>query len=281
MTQDDPEEELLLAMEALRQGKHPREFATDSRFYVLGLAGNSARIAVRFWQVDSIAAVADRIGAHYQDLDLQPRGPRDAEFPSASQLLRETALLGKSENIAPTLSAAFLRSVLNGGAYPQGLLSTVLRRIRSDGRVSYLRVALVKAIVNRQARLTGKGKEVDVKLNQESTDIPYRLGRLFAALERIQQDANPSIKATIKDRYFGAASASPATVFGQLLRLSQHHIQKADKRPYHEKLIQDVVGEIEGFPNQLSLQEQGRFALGYYHQRQWFYTKKEERGGTE
>ncbi len=281
MAQDDPEEEILLAMKALRHGGHPREFETDGRFYVLGLAGNSARIAIRFWQVDSIGAVADRIGAHFRDLDLEPPGPRDPVFPSAGQLLRETAVLGKSENIAPTLSAAFIRSVLNGGAYPQGLLSAILRRIRSDGRISYLRAALIKAIVNRQARLTHKGKEVHVKLDQDSPDVPYRLGRLFAVLERIQQDANPAIKATIKDRYFGAASASPATVYGQLLRLSQHHIQKADKRPYHEKLIQDVVGGINSFPKQLSLEEQGRFALGYYHQRQWFYTKKEERGGTE
>ena len=116
-----------------------------------------------------------------------------------------------------------------------------------------------------------------MKLDKSSTNAPYLLGRLFAVLERIQQDANPGIKATIKDRYYGAASATPASVFGQLLRLSASHIKKADKRPYHESLIQEVIGEIGDLPKQLNLEDQGRFALGYYHQRQWFYTKKEDR----
>ena len=276
MNEEQPTAEVKVALDSIRLGKKPRELELSVPFHVLGLTGNSARIAIRFWYSSSISEMADRIGRHFQDLRVIG-SERDREYPGLNQLLRDTAPLGKFDRISPTLSSAMMRSILTDTPYPHGLIAAILDRIRSDGRITYLRAALIKAVLARGARLSKRGKEVTVKLDKSSTSVPYLLGRLFAILERIQEDANPGIKATIKDRYYGAASATPASVFGQLVRLSASHIKKADKRPYHEGLIQEVLGEIGELPKQLNLEDQGRFALGYYHQRQWFFTKKEDR----
>lgn len=276
MNEEEPTKEVKVALDSIRLGKKPKELQLTVPFYVLGLTGNSARIAIRFWYASSISEMADRIGRHFDDLRIVG-SERDQMYPGVNQLLRDTAPLGKFDRISPTLSSAMMRAILTDTPYPNGLLAAILDRIRSDGRMTYLRAALTKAVLARKFRLSKRGEEVTVKLDKSSTNAPYLLGRLFAILERIQQDANPGIKATIKDRYYGAASATPASVFGQLLRLSASHIKKADKRPYHESLIQEVIGEIGDLPKQLNLEDQGRFALGYYHQRQWFYTKKEDR----
>ena len=114
-------------------------------------------------------------------------------------------------------------------------------------------------------------------LNRDETNTAYRLGRLFAALEKAQQQAIPGANTTIKDRYYGSASATPRTVFPQLLRLAQHHIQKAEYGRATDKIIEDIIHGIEAFPAHLSLDEQGLFALGYYHQRQNFYIKSDEK----
>ncbi len=276
MNEDEPTTEVKMALDSIRLGKKPKELQLTVPFYVLGLTGNSARISIRFWYSSSISEIADRIGRHFGDLRIVG-SERDPEYPGLNQLLRDTAPLGKFDRISPTLSSAMMRAMLTDTPYPNGLLAAILDRIRSDGRITYLRAALTKAVLTRKTRLNQRVEEVTVKLDKSSTNVPYLLGRLFAILERIQEDANPGIKATIKDRYYGAASATPASVFGQLVRLSASHIKKADKRPYHESLIQGVMSEIGELPKQLNLEDQGRFALGYYHQRQWFFTKKEDR----
>lgn len=283
------EPDLQVAVEALRQGKELPALQSHEPFYLLGLAGNSARLAVRFWHVGTVGELGDRLSRHFTDLKLQPQFEAQDTLPSIPNLLRETAVLGRMDNIPSGVAAGFVRSVFLDAPYPPAILSLVLNRIRSDasndprrgGRVSFRRAALLKAYLSRNHRLFKRGEEVTVALNTTSNDVPYVLGRLFAVLERIQMDANPGIKATITDRYFGAASAMPASVFGQLLRLSKSHIKKADKRPYHEGLLQEVMAKIEAFPRHLSLEDQARFALGYYHQRKWFFTKKEEREERE
>ncbi len=277
------------ALKALASGRPAGdeldELEEDVRFFILGLAApGKARLTVRFWLVSTLGELLERVGQHYRDLAIEPASDREPPLPSMHGLLRETAAEGKTENMQPELAAALARAVLTGGPYPTPLLPRVLERIRADHknprRVTHGRAALIKAHLNRKRRLTGNhnAMEVHMSLNTEETNVGYRLGRLFAALEKAQQDAlGRNINATIKDRFFGAASASPGGTFPQLLRLAQHHITKAEYGGFIDTIIEDILQEIERFPPRLTLDDQGRFALGYYHQRNTFYKKKTEK----
>jgi len=169
-----------------------------------------------------------------------------------------------------------MRSILTGSAYPQSLLTAIITRIRADQTINYLRAAMIKAYLCRQFRNNSISKEVSMALDKDSTNIAYNLGRLFAVLEKSQKDAIPGANTTIKDRYYGAASATPRTVFPQLLRLAQHHIQKAEYGRRNDGLIEEIMQGIQEFPAHLRLDEQGLFAIGYYHQRQAFFAKAEQ-----
>jgi CRISPR-associated protein Csd1 len=257
-------------------------FTADSepnRFYVLGLAPNAARISVRFWIVDTVAGMADKIVQHFEDLRIA-RGPRNKEILPLWRLLACTAVQDKSENVPPNLAGDTMRAILNGLLYPQTLLQAVVRRIRVEHDVTYARASLIKACINRRTRFDNPQikEELNVSLDTRNTNIGYRLGRLFAALEKIQAEANPGINATIRDRFYGAASGTPVTVFSNLMRLKNHHLAKLDRpgrRTYFEKLIAEIMDSVEDFPAHLSLADQGRFAIGYYHQTRQFWTKKE------
>jgi len=181
--------------------------------------------------------MAARIGQHFRDLAIVRRYDNDPEFPAIWQLLRQTAVQGKSENIPPMLAGTVMRSILTGAAYPQTLLSAIISRIRADQEINYLRAAIIKACLIRKFRISKEMKEVKMALDKESKDIAYRLGRLFAVLEKAQMDAVPGANTTIKDRFYGSASATPRVVFPQLLRLSQHHTQKAERGRWYDKLI--------------------------------------------
>jgi CRISPR-associated protein Csd1 len=242
----------------------------EVRFYILGLSPNNARLAVRFWNVTSFGKLAERVGRYFRDMEVERQYPEDPEYPPLWRILLETAPLRKSENVPPLLAGALMRAILTGAPYPQSLFTTILGRIRADQTINYLRAAIVKACINRNYR-----KEISMSLDIERTDCAYRLGRLFALLEKAQKDAvNPT--ATIKDRYFSSASATPAAVFPQLLRLGQHHISKAEYGGYTDSLIAEVVDGIDEFPKHLSLEDQGLFTLGYYHQRNAFFRKSEK-----
>jgi CRISPR-associated protein Csd1 len=171
-----------------------------------------------------------------------------------------------------------MRAIITGSPYPQMLYSSIIRRIRADRQVRYFRAAMIKACLNRNTRagIDPLTKELVMSLDPERPEPTYHLGRVFAELEKVQEDALPGINATIKDRYFGAASATPASVFPRLIRMSQHHFGKFEggKRTYHEKRIQEILGHVDEFPSHLSLRDQGLFAIGYYHQRQDIFTKK-------
>ncbi len=245
----------------------------DTRFYVLGLAPNAARIAVRFWHVKTVGELAVNIRRHFDDLRIV-HAPHEPETLSLFRLLVATAMLGKSENIPPNLGGDVMRSVIEGLPYPQTLLSGAIRRIRAEQEITYPRAAIIKACINRQS---GK-EELKVALDENNTNTAYRLGRLFAVLERIQERANPGINATIRDRYYGAASGTPVTVFSTLLKLKNHHLAKLENKGEainYEKLLGQIIDGVIDFPAQLALQDQGRFAIGYYHQRQAFFTKSE------
>jgi CRISPR-associated protein Csd1 len=265
-------------LEAVRAGKRPSSVEDDSmRFHILGLAPNASRIAVRFWYSDSVRTVNSHIGKHFADLALVREYDSQAEYPGIWQLLIETAPLRKTDKINPNLSGAFMRSILQATPYPASLLASVVERIRADHDVNYYRAALVKGVLTRNY----EKREVTMALNEDSKDVAYRLGRLFAVLEKAQEDVIPGANATIKDRFFGSASATPSVVFPQLIRLSQHHLAKDDEKGRKinkEKLIQAILDGIEadeGFPAHLTLEKQGMFTLGYYHQRKAFFTKRE------
>jgi CRISPR-associated protein Csd1 len=244
-------------------------------FYILGLAPNASRLSVRFWHVDQYGKFLDKIGQHYIDLAIVKSFENEPDFISIGMILRETAPAGDAKRIPPLLGGVLMRSILTGMPYPQVLYNSILSRIRADQKVNYVRAAIIKACLARNRRYYNKGNEVDITmaLNEQNTNVGYRLGRLFALLEKAQEEANPGLNATIKDRYFGAASASPGTVFPILLRLTQHHIAKAENGRTTDKRIEEVLGGIDSFPAHLNLEEQGLFVLGYYHQRQALIAK--------
>lgn len=273
---DDPDRNTR-AVESLYRSLQTGGFATDSdttRFFVLGLAPNAARISIRFWQVGTVAELSGRIRQHFNALEIARPG-YEKRYLSLFRLLVNTAALGKSENIPPNLAGDTMRAILSGSPYPATLLQAAVRRIRAEQEVNYPRAALIKACINRSS----KKEELKVSLDENNTNTAYRLGRLFAVLERIQERASPNINTTIRDRYYGAASGSPVTVFSTLLKLKNHHIAKLNKGEAvnQEKLIGAIMNEgidgALGFPPTLSLPDQGRFAIGYYHQRLAFFTK--------
>lgn len=240
----------------------------DVGFHVLGLSPNASRLSVRFWISGTAIEMIARVAAHQQRLEIA-RAPNDLDVIPLWLILAQTAR--ESKEIQPLLGGALLRSVLTGGKYPISLLSAIVRRIRAEQDIRHIKAAAIKAVLNHN-----HDKEISVMLDVERSEDSYHLGRLFACLERAQEDALPGLNATIKDRYFGAASATPATVFPRLVRLSQHHLAKLDggKKVVAERRIQEVIGRVNAFPRHLGLVDQGLFAIGYYHQRQDFFTKK-------
>ena len=249
----------------------------QNRFFVLGLSPNAARASVRFWHVGTIAEYSAHIIQHFSDLELQ-HAPHQRDHLSLWELLRSTALLGKSENIQPNLGGDWMRCILAGLPYPESLFQSTLRRIHAEHEVSYPRAKILKACLNRKTRFQNQSeKEMTVSLDKENKNPGYRLGRLFAALEKIQEGASSSINTTIRDRYYSAASGTPASVMPILMRLKNHHLAKLEKGRsiYFERLLGEIMNDVNDFPSQLNMQDQGRFAIGYYHQRQAFFTKSE------
>ena len=244
----------------------------DTRFFVLGLVPNAARLSVRFWHQDTIGAIARRIGEHWRDLRLEP-APWTVR-PAMWHLLLETAAQRKADNIPPTLGGALMRAILTGGRYPHSLLAAVVARMRADKDINGRRVAICKACLVRDHRLGFEDEDVSMSLDPNETNPAYRLGRLFAVYEGVQRAALGNVNATIKDRYFGAASSTPASVFPLLERNSANHLaslrkgEKGGLAHWFEREIDSIVGGLNtAFPRSLHLEEQGRFAIGYHHQR--------------
>ena len=237
----------------------------DTRFYVLGLSPNAARISVRFWHDGTVAEMEQRFADWFENLRIA-HGDKEQEHLSLWRLLCSLASQGKTENIPPNLAGAVMRSILEGTLYPTTLLSSALVRIKAEQNVGYPRAKLIKAFLNHNYK-----RKLTMSLDKDNTNIGYRLGRLFAMLEKIQEIANPGINATIRDKFYASASATPMAVFGNLMRLSGHHLSKLDSekkglRIWLEKQVEEIMSEISSFPAHLSLEDQGMFAIGYYHQ---------------
>ena len=286
MTPPDDEQQSQKVFDILEQiakGRPLQEIAPDlspdTRFYILGLAPNAARISIRFWLDTTFGQLAANLAQHWQDLALEPRPWKTV--PSVWRLLLQTAVLGKSENISPVLAGEMMRAVIGGTLYPMSLLAQLIARIRADGDANGLRVAMIKAVLQRRFRKGLIHEEVSMSLNTESRNQAYLLGRLFAVLERIQYQALGELNAGIADRYYGSASAVPFSDFPRLLSGAKHHLSRLrkDKAGMAVNLDKDL-GEIiamlpETFPRHLSIDEQGRFAIGYYQQKQSYFAKKD------
>ena len=283
---------LKVLYQAAQSGKFTRGEA-DTRFHVLGLAPNAARIAIRFWETAPAHELAKRIARHFDDITIA-RAPHDPEHLSLFRLLTALAVQGKADNIPPNLGGEVMRAILEGLPYPASLLNLAVQRCRAEQKPTYARAAVIKASLNRLIRHANQTtshteKEFQIMLDPTNTNPAYRFGRLFAVLEKIQEESaggTGKLNATIRDRYYGAASSSPSTVFPMLLKLKNHHVSKLDERgkkmlyrAFNDNRPDDYVGQVLNYvsdiPNHLTLQNQGRFALGYYHQRQAFFTKSD------
>ena len=271
-------------LDRLRRGERLADvepkLAEGVRFYILGLAPNAARLSVRFYWEDDFGQLTLNYQKHIADTAIEPP-PRDG-YPPLWRYLVELAVLNKRENVPPNLAGEWMRSILTGSPYPMTLLATVLMRIRADGEVNGLRASILKSVLIRNFK-----KEAPVALDPEFKESKgYLLGRLFAVYEAVQRAAlGDNVNATIKDKYYGAASASPQKVFATLDSGAQNHFSKIRKsRPGQavnlEKLILSIMDLMspagDPFPAFLNAPEQGLFGLGYYHQRSDFFRKRDD-----
>jgi CRISPR-associated protein Csd1 len=279
---DDPDEnskEVKALFYSIQTGKINTD--GDTLFYVLGLAPNAARISVRFWKNGKVIDFASNLAKHFSDLEIVRSIKDEKEYFTLFNLLSNISFEYKVDNAPPNLAGKIIESVLDGTKYPDTLQQQCIRRIRAEQHVNRIRAAILKAYLNRKCENTNTNeKRITMALDQENKNQGYLCGRLFAVLEKIQEDAQPGINSTIKDRFYGAASSTPVTVFGRLLNLSNHHLGKlsAGSKTYYEIKIQEIMDGISsnGIPSQLSLDDQSRFAIGYYHQRQDLFTKKDK-----
>lgn len=253
----------------------------DDRFYILGLAPNSARIAVVYWSECSLKEFAGTILRHFNDMEIIDTRKDGKPYMGIKDMLAAVTLNGKQSEATPNLPEAVVKSIFQGTPYPFTLFSACIRRIRAESgnkdknAIRIARIAIIKAYLN---RINDNEKKIDTMLDKSNTNQGYLCGRLFAVLDKIQEDANGI--SSIRERYMNAASATPASVFATILNLSSHHMEKLaneSRRIFYEKIKQEIIDKIPatGFPAHLDLQDQGRFFIGYYHQRQDFFTKKE------
>lgn len=287
----DNQEELKGLFERIQEGKpiiiKGNELNPEQRFFILGLAPNAARLSVRFFYENSFGKILTNISEHYKRMEIIKPKWEENQYLGVQEMLFET-VNKKSTDKKPISNMATMtfRAILSGDRYPARLYSDTLIRIRAEQdekKLSWKRMSIIKTYLIHNYKW--KEGENYMGLNEESNDIAYVLGRLFSVLESIQADANPGIQATIRDRYFNSACGTPASVFPVLIKLKNSHMKKIGRekegtKKYYEKLFADImwkINEQEGFPKRLSLEEQGKFALGYYHQIQKKYEKREEK----
>ncbi len=293
--------------QSVESGAYSTPDQKDIRFYILGLSPNAARISIRFWHMDTLDETAKRFKQYFEDLSIchadqemdhlpirvllestvrEKEDKKSDKIPpnlaANSKTKQEFKADKKSDKIPPNLAGNMMRSILEDLPFPESLLRIILLLFKADHKISYARVKLLKAFINRKLRINNPSNErsITMSLDTENNNIGYLLGRLFAVLEKIQLEASPGLNSTIKDRYYAAASSTPISVFGKLMRMKNYHIEKLEnqgRKIWFEQLLGEIISKFSTFPATLSLEDQGRFAIGYYHQNRDFYTSKTEK----
>ena len=251
----------------------------DDRFYIAGLAPGKARIAVVYWAELPLKDFAHAILRHFEDMEIIDARKEKKPYMALKSILATVTLGGKLKDITPNLPDAVIKSIFQGLPYPDTLYYSCLHRIRAElpkskqdkPPVSITRAAILKAYLNR--KYTNQ-KPIQIMLDKENTNQGYLCGRLFAVIDKLQNDANHIH--SIRERYMNAASSTPATVFATILNLSAIHannLNNEGSRIFYDKLKQEIISKInaDGFPSHLDLQDQGRFFVGYYQQMQSFF----------
>lgn len=253
----------------------------DDKFFILGLAPNSARIAVVYWNELPLREFAGLIGKHFTDMEIVDTRKDKKPYAGLHSILGNVTLGGKSSDATPNLPDAVVKSIFQGLPYPASLFQACIRRIRAEQSVNIVRAAIIKAYLNRLN--DNENNKISIMLDKNNQNQGYLCGRLFAVLDKIQEDANKIH--SIRERYMNAASATPAMVFATILNLSTHHLEKLNtgSQVFYEKLKQEIISKLDanGFPAHLGLQDQGRFFVGYYHQWQAFFMGKEDKETEE
>lgn len=269
-------------------------YDSSINMYILGLSPNNARVFIRFWFKNSIGDFVRLSNKHFEDTKLKRKqniGKKNFVYEEVgvkiSSILKTITPYGKTQNVPNTLINSLFKSILTGNVYPISIYNQILRRIRAEAGedfvINHIRVSFIKGYLKRYYRLNkfkDKEGEVTVSLNTKSTNVAYNLGRIFAILEKIQMDSNNG--SNIREKYLSAASSTPKSIFPNLLNLAQHHIAKIKKEGstnfnYYDKMIGEILLNVNEFPAIFSSDEQGMFILGYYHQREDIYTSKKDR----
>lgn len=284
---EDNEDKLKDIFEKLKKGKpivvENVNLNSDETFYILGLAPNAARLSIRLFYRNSFGNILENISKHYKRMEIIRPAWETREYLGIWQMMWETVnQKSKDKKPVSNMASMVMQAIISGGRYPASLYTDTLIRIKAEqGKVSWGRAGIIKAYLIKNCNW--KEGENYMGLNEASEETAYVLGRLFSVLECIQIEANPGIKATIRDRYFNAACATPALVFPILIKLKNSHIKKIERekesaKRYYENLLMEIIGKLgEEYPKRLSLEEQGKFTIGYYHQMQKKYEKKGEK----
>lgn len=291
MDSEHTDEWLGTVFDGIKSGRATQEIVdgidnidSDVSFYVVGIKPNSARLALKCIYRQSFGKVLQNTIVHYSDMQIGSGGGK----PMSVRTICKELVSPKSSNdkVSPALMAKLFDAIINGTAYPDALLAAVVRRVKTDTddeknsyiKMNNVRMGLIKACINRSARLKGKQEEIKMSLDLENKDPAYLCGRLFCKLEDIQRRAsNDTLNRTIKDAYFSSAATRPAVVFPKLLSLSQHHLAKLDDKTafFMDKEVTEIIGMMGSvFPSHLTLKEQGVFMLGYYQQKNQRFEKK-------
>ena len=284
MSAGQTEEMLSELMSAARRGNVSSERIADISgidpnvdFYITGLKPNSSRISVKFLYRRKYGEILHNIASHQNDLEIVGQAGKIELWQIKRELISPKS---SNESIDPALLSKIFEAVLYGTAYPDYLISQVIRRVKTDTdqKFNYIRAGVIKACINRKQRQLCREEELKVALDRESTNPAYLCGRLFAVLEKLQQAAsNNSLNRTIKDTYFASAASKPAVIFPKLMKLEQHHLGKVNAPKYYNKQIGEIMDMLDqSFPEVLPLVEQGKFMIGYYQQMQSFFEKKEK-----
>ena len=260
-------------------------FSPDTKFYILGISPNASRLSVRFFLANTFGYFVQNIKKFYQEFEIDKPNYDTKEQIPLWQILQETANKNaKDKSATPVLAGSVLRSILSGNNYPEALYQNVILRAKADQdntdkkikKINRIKASVIKAYLMRN-----KKENIMVALDEERNDAGYVLGRMFAVLEHLQETANPGINSTIKNRYFNSACSTPGIIFPLLLKLSNSHLRKISGNKgmaiNFERDITALFAKIKEIPKRLDLREQGEFMLGYYHQVQYRYTKKEDK----